>query len=71
MFGLRVEELLVILLILVLLFGGKKIPELSRSIGQALKELRKGITGSLTDDEGEKKKAVTHGKKKTSQKNLS
>lgn len=44
MFGLGVEELLVILVILLLLFGGKKLPELSRSIGQSLKELRKGMS---------------------------
>jgi len=35
-------EILVIFLILLLLFGGKKIPELIKGIGEAVKEFRKG-----------------------------
>lgn len=46
-------ELIIILLIVLLLFGGKKLPELSRSLGQSLREIRKGV--SDTDDEDEKK----------------
>lgn len=42
MFG-KVEELLIILVIILVLFGGKKLPELSRSIGQSIKELRSGF----------------------------
>lgn len=42
MFGLGTQELVIILVILLLLFGGKKLPELSRSIGQSLREIRKG-----------------------------
>lgn len=42
MFG-KVEELLIILIIILVLFGGKKLPELSRSIGQSIKELRNGF----------------------------
>jgi sec-independent protein translocase protein TatA len=37
-------ELIIILAILLLLFGGKKLPELSKSIGESLKELRKGMS---------------------------
>ncbi len=35
-------ELVVILLVVVLLFGGKKIPELVRGIGEAIREFRRG-----------------------------
>jgi len=35
--------LILILLIVLLLFGGKKLPELSRSIGASMRELRKGM----------------------------
>lgn len=49
MFGLGAQELLLILAIILLLFGGKKLPELSRSIGQAIKELRKGFTDDVAD----------------------
>jgi sec-independent protein translocase protein TatA len=41
-------ELILILAIFLLLFGGKKLPELSRSVGESMKELRKGLAG--TDD---------------------
>ena len=50
MYGIGAPELLVILLILLLLFGGKKLPELSRSIGDALRELRRGINGDKKSD---------------------
>jgi len=45
-------ELLLILAILLLLFGGKKLPELSRSVGESIKEVRKGIasTNELKDE---------------------
>jgi sec-independent protein translocase protein TatA len=35
-------ELLIILLVILLLFGGAKLPKLARSIGQAQREFRKG-----------------------------
>lgn len=39
-------ELIIILIIVLLLFGAKKLPELSRSIGSSVKELR----SSMNDD---------------------
>lgn len=44
-FGLGTTELLLIFLIVLLLFGAKKLPELSKSIGQSARELRKGLSG--------------------------
>ena len=55
MFGIGIQELLVILIIILLLFGSKKLPELSRSIGQSLKEVRKGFTDSDEKDHTSKK----------------
>ena len=40
---LNAPELVIILLILILLFGGKKLPELSKSVGESLRELKKGL----------------------------
>ncbi|HSX34228.1 MAG TPA: twin-arginine translocase TatA/TatE family subunit [Candidatus Saccharimonadales bacterium] len=38
-------ELIIILVIVLLLFGGRKLPELSRSIGQSMREIRNGLNG--------------------------
>jgi sec-independent protein translocase protein TatA len=45
-------HLILILLVVVLLFGGKKIPELMKGIGEGMKEFKKA---SRLDDEPEKK----------------
>src|ERR1700716_4161859 len=37
-------ELLIILLVVLLLFGGKKLPELARSLGHAKREFQDGVT---------------------------
>jgi len=49
-------ELVIILLIVLLLFGGKKLPELSRSLGTSMRELRKGMSDEHDED---KKKEST------------
>lgn len=51
---LKLPALIVILVIVLLLFGGKKLPELSKSIGQSIKELR----GSVSDNSDGKKEAA-------------
>jgi sec-independent protein translocase protein TatA len=38
-------ELIIILAIILLLFGGRKLPELSRSLGTSMRELRSGLNG--------------------------
>ncbi len=42
--NLGAPELLLIFLIVLLLFGGKKLPELARSAGSSVRELRKGLS---------------------------
>lgn len=53
MFG-KTEDLIIVLLIILLLFGAKKLPELARGVGQAGRELRKGFDG---EDEPASKKS--------------
>ena len=43
MFGLGAQELLIVLLIILVLVGGSKIPELMRRVGQGVSELKKGL----------------------------
>ncbi len=42
-------ELLVILAILLILFGGAKLPQLARSVGSAQREFKKGLSGDDSD----------------------
>ena len=39
------QEILVILLVVLILFGGKKIPELMRGLGKGMKEYKKAVSG--------------------------
>jgi sec-independent protein translocase protein TatA len=41
-----VGQLLIILVIVLLLFGSRKLPDLARSLGSSMKELRKGMNES-------------------------
>jgi sec-independent protein translocase protein TatA len=43
-------ELIIIFAIVLLLFGGKKLPELSKSLGDSMRELRKGVQGDVHED---------------------
>ncbi len=38
-----VEPMIIVLIVVLLLFGGKKIPELMRGVGQGVGELKKGM----------------------------
>lgn len=58
MFGIGLQELIIILVIVLVLFGGKKLPELSRGIGEAIKNIRNGFT-SDTNDETKKSSSKT------------
>jgi len=49
MMGLGMGELLVILLIVVLFFGGRKLPQLGASLGESIKNFKKGMKDEDTD----------------------
>jgi len=61
--GLGPQELIIVLLIIVLLFGAKKIPELGKSVGQGLSNFKKGLREAEEEDaEAERQKALTSDK---------
>jgi sec-independent protein translocase protein TatA len=51
MFGLGTTELLVILVIALVIFGGSKLPELGSSLGKGIKNFKKGLSSIGEDDE--------------------
>ncbi len=54
MFGLGMQELIVIFLIVFLLFGAKNIPEIAKGLGKGLKEFKNAFK-SISDDSVETK----------------
>lgn len=51
-----VTEIILILLVVVLLFGGRKIPELMKGIGQGMKEFKKASKYDPAEENREKEK---------------
>ena len=55
MFGLGYQELLLILVIVLILFGAQRLPDLARSLGSSVKEFKMGVN-ELKDDTAAVKK---------------
>ena len=55
--GVGTQELLLILLVALLLFGGKKIPELMKGLGKGVKSFREGMNGLDEADKEDKKQS--------------
>lgn len=57
MLGLGFQEILLLMLIALLLFGSKRLPEVGKSLGKAIFEFKKAIQGENKNEiEGEKPK---------------
>ena len=54
--GIGMPEILLIVLVVLLLFGGKKIPELMKGLGMGVRSFKEGMKGLEKDDTSEGKK---------------
>ena len=50
-FGIGWMELVIVLLVALLVFGPKRLPEMGRSIGRGMREFKDSLTGSDRDDD--------------------
>jgi len=49
--GLGMQELIIILVILLLLFGSTRLPQLAKGMGKSIREFKKGINDTGVDDD--------------------
>ena len=63
MFGIGTTELMVVLAIVVVLFGARRLPELGSGVGKAIKNFKAGISGKDEIDVTPKPDEVTEGNK--------
>lgn len=54
--GLGPTEIIILLVLVLLLFGGRKIPELMRGVGKGISEFKQGVKDPTEDSEKEDKK---------------
>ena len=57
MFGLGLPEMLLIFVIIVLIFGTSRIPELGKGLGEGIRNFKKAVKNEDTDPDADKKKS--------------
>ena len=58
MFGIGIQELLVILVIALVIFGPGKLPQIGSGLGKAIRDFKKAIGGEETDEGGKTEKGA-------------
>ena len=56
MFGFGIIEIVIVLIIVIVLFGASRLPEIGRGVGEALKNFKKSISETSESDDVQKKK---------------
>jgi len=59
MFGLGTQELMLVLVIVFVLFGATKLPQIGSGMGQAIRNFKKSVSESEANEEEPQKKAAT------------
>jgi sec-independent protein translocase protein TatA len=62
MFGIGLPEVLIILLLVVVIFGARRLPEVGAGLGKAIKNFKSGVSGKDEIDVTPKKEEVSEGK---------
>jgi sec-independent protein translocase protein TatA len=57
-FGIGPLELIIVLVIALVVFGPKRLPDLGRSLGTGMREFKDSITGSSKDDDDEDERSA-------------
>jgi sec-independent protein translocase protein TatA len=58
MFGLGTQELMVVLIIVVILFGASKLPQIGSGMGQAIRNFKKSVAEADAEEKQQKKDAI-------------
>jgi len=66
--GIGISELILILVVILLIFGGRKLPEIGRSLGQGLREFKKAMNELRENDAPSKKEGEGEAKKDSNEK---
>jgi sec-independent protein translocase protein TatA len=66
MFGMGTSELLIILAVVVVLFGARRLPELGSGVGKAIRNFKSGLSGKDEVDVTPKTDEVSDGKPRSS-----
>ncbi len=65
MFNMGLTEIVIIFLIILILFGAKKIPQLGSGLGEGIRNFTKSLKGSSEEDKKEELKSEKTDKKET------
>jgi sec-independent protein translocase protein TatA len=57
-FGIGATEIIILLLVALLVFGPKRLPEMGRSLGKGMREFKDSISGKDPDDEQRQRELV-------------
>lgn len=58
-FGIGVTELIILLVVLLVFFGPKRLPEMGRSLGKGMREFKDSISGKDDDDDEQMHKRLS------------